>query len=212
MIRRHLSYANVVSTLALFLVLGGGAYALSKNSVGSRAIKNDSIRSKDIKDRQIRGRDIRDDTVTARQIEEGRFDLSRFVAMNSGQRFSCSPPGPGFVTCAETTLNLQEPSQVLLVAGGTADSATPSEHGSAGSCRLTVDGARAPGLPAELPVGEETGSASAAKANGFSVTGATNPAQLLREGRHRFGLECRELDGNVRFNTQISALALGGTP
>ena len=35
--RPRLSYANVVSTLCLFLLLGGGAYAatkLAKNSVG----------------------------------------------------------------------------------------------------------------------------------------------------------------------------------
>jgi hypothetical protein len=41
-----LSYANVVATIALFLVLGGGAYAatsLPKNSVGSKQLKNGSI-------------------------------------------------------------------------------------------------------------------------------------------------------------------------
>nr|MBA2479910.1 hypothetical protein [Planctomycetota bacterium] len=44
-IRRHLTYANVVSSLCLFVLLGGGAYAVTiakKNSVTSKSVKNDS--------------------------------------------------------------------------------------------------------------------------------------------------------------------------
>jgi hypothetical protein len=44
--RGRLTYANVMSTLAVFLVLGGGAYAatrLPKNSVGTKQLKNGSI-------------------------------------------------------------------------------------------------------------------------------------------------------------------------
>jgi hypothetical protein len=44
--RPRLSYANVMATIAVFLVLGGGAYAatsLPKNSVGSKQLKNGSI-------------------------------------------------------------------------------------------------------------------------------------------------------------------------
>jgi hypothetical protein len=39
-VRKQLSYANVMSSIAVFVVLGGGAYAaatLPKNSVGSRS-------------------------------------------------------------------------------------------------------------------------------------------------------------------------------
>lgn len=45
-LRSKLTYANVISTTCLFLVLGGGAYAatqLPKNSVGSKQLKNGSI-------------------------------------------------------------------------------------------------------------------------------------------------------------------------
>lgn len=45
-IRAHLSYANVMSTIAVFIVLGGGAYAatkLPKNSVGTKQIKNGAV-------------------------------------------------------------------------------------------------------------------------------------------------------------------------
>src|SRR4051794_15509172 len=45
-LRVHLSYANVMSTIAVFIVLGGGAYAatkLPKNSVGTKQIKNGAV-------------------------------------------------------------------------------------------------------------------------------------------------------------------------
>lgn len=44
--RERLTYANVMATLAMFLVLGGGAYAatrLPKNSVGTKQVKNGAI-------------------------------------------------------------------------------------------------------------------------------------------------------------------------
>jgi hypothetical protein len=43
---RRLTYANVVATLALFVALGGGAYAatqLKKNSVGTKQLKNGAV-------------------------------------------------------------------------------------------------------------------------------------------------------------------------
>ncbi|HSS37862.1 MAG TPA: hypothetical protein VLT58_03740 [Polyangia bacterium] len=44
--RRHLTYANVAATLALFLALGGAAYAatqLPKNSVGTKQLKAGAV-------------------------------------------------------------------------------------------------------------------------------------------------------------------------
>lgn len=50
-LRRRLSFANVVSLLALFVALGGGAYAAltaPKNSVVSRSIKNGQVKASDL--------------------------------------------------------------------------------------------------------------------------------------------------------------------
>jgi hypothetical protein len=47
----RLSYANVIATLALFVALGGSAYAatqLKKNSVGTKQLKNGAVTSKKI--------------------------------------------------------------------------------------------------------------------------------------------------------------------
>jgi hypothetical protein len=48
-IREKLTYANVMATIAVFLVLGGGAYALSlgRNSVGTKQLKPGAVRLSD---------------------------------------------------------------------------------------------------------------------------------------------------------------------
>jgi hypothetical protein len=46
LIRRHLTYANVISTVALFVALGGVSYAAVKlpaNSVGTKQIKAKAV-------------------------------------------------------------------------------------------------------------------------------------------------------------------------
>ncbi len=54
-LRSKLTYANVMATLAVFIALGGGAYAVSlaKNSVKSKQIKNGAVKSKDVGNGQI---------------------------------------------------------------------------------------------------------------------------------------------------------------
>jgi hypothetical protein len=50
--RQHLTFANVVSCMALFVALGGTGYAaikLPKNSVGAAQIKKGAVRSSDVK-------------------------------------------------------------------------------------------------------------------------------------------------------------------
>ncbi len=62
-LRSKLTYPYIVSTLALFLALTGGAFALQgKNTVDSGDIKKNNVKSSDIKsperrqDRRCRGR------------------------------------------------------------------------------------------------------------------------------------------------------------
>ncbi len=61
LLRRHLTYANVAATLALFLALGGAAYAatrLPRNSVGSAQLKKGAVTASKIAKgtrKQLRG-------------------------------------------------------------------------------------------------------------------------------------------------------------
>lgn len=62
-LREKLTYANVISTLALFLVLtGGAAYAashLGKNSVGTKQLKKNAVTSAKIKNGAVTGAKVK---------------------------------------------------------------------------------------------------------------------------------------------------------
>jgi hypothetical protein len=59
-IREHLSYANVMATLAVFIALGGGAWAIAigRNDVGSRELAKNSVGSSELKDDKTKGQDV----------------------------------------------------------------------------------------------------------------------------------------------------------
>jgi hypothetical protein len=68
---RGLSYSNVLATVALFVALGGSAYAVqeaAKNSVTSKSIQNSTIKSQDVADDTLTGQDILEDSL---QIQDG---------------------------------------------------------------------------------------------------------------------------------------------
>jgi hypothetical protein len=66
------TYANVVSTLCLFLLLGGAsalaATQLAKNSVGTKQIKNNAVATAKIKNGAITTKKIKDGAVTTAKI------------------------------------------------------------------------------------------------------------------------------------------------
>src|SRR5688572_32178567 len=65
-LRDHVSYANVVATLALFVALGGTSYAVLH--VGSNEVVDNSLRSRDIRNNSVLGRDVRNRTLHARDL------------------------------------------------------------------------------------------------------------------------------------------------
>ncbi len=67
-LRSRLTYANVVSTLCLFLLLGGTAYAtlsLPKNSVGSKQLKPNSVTGEKVKKGSISASDLKPSGISA---------------------------------------------------------------------------------------------------------------------------------------------------
>lgn len=55
-LRPKLTYANVVASLALFIALGGSAYAIGAGTIGSREVRDNSLRAHDIDERGLRAR------------------------------------------------------------------------------------------------------------------------------------------------------------
>lgn len=60
-VHEHISYANVMATLAVFIALGGSAYAvaqLPRNSVGAAQIKRNAVGTSELRNRAVRLSDI----------------------------------------------------------------------------------------------------------------------------------------------------------
>lgn len=73
-LRRHLTSSNVIALLALFIAIGGGAYAAQqakKNSVTSKSIKNGSVVSADVKDGALSGTDVEDASLLGGDVADG---------------------------------------------------------------------------------------------------------------------------------------------
>ena len=72
-LRGNLTYANVISTLCLFLLLGGGAAfaatKLAKNSVGTKQLKKNAITTAKIKNEALTAAKVKKGTLTGTQID-----------------------------------------------------------------------------------------------------------------------------------------------
>jgi len=89
----RLSYANVVSTACLFIVLGGTSYAVATGSIDSREIKNSTVRSKDIRNNTVRSRDVRNSSLLAEDFAPGQLP--------AGPKGETGPVGPPGVSALE---------------------------------------------------------------------------------------------------------------
>jgi hypothetical protein len=71
--RRNLTYANVTSSLALVIAVGGaGAFAatqLAKNSVGSKQIRKNAITAAKIRTNAVTGAKVKDHSLTGNDID-----------------------------------------------------------------------------------------------------------------------------------------------
>ena len=65
------SYTNVMSTIAVFVALGGSSYAALQ--IGSADIANNSVRGVDVRNRTLGERDIKRNALGGRSIRESRL-------------------------------------------------------------------------------------------------------------------------------------------
>jgi hypothetical protein len=74
-LRARMTYANVVSSLALFIALStGGAYAA--NTIGSADVIDESLLSQDFKNGEVKNADIGGNQVTTTKIKAGNVDTT----------------------------------------------------------------------------------------------------------------------------------------
>jgi hypothetical protein len=97
-LRRHLTYANVVATLALFVALGGSSYAAIK--VTGKNVKNSSLTGADVRNNSLTGKDIKliksgdvsDGSLLAKDFKAGQLPTG--PKGDKGQTGDQGPAGP----------------------------------------------------------------------------------------------------------------------
>jgi hypothetical protein len=94
-VRRRLSYANVLSTFAVFLALGGTSYAAV--AITGRDVQNSSLTGHDVEDGSLTSRDVRNSSLTGRQIKHsslGTTDIANGTLLSQDFKAGELPAGP----------------------------------------------------------------------------------------------------------------------
>jgi hypothetical protein len=97
-IRSRLTYANVASSIALFLALGGTSYALTlpHDSVGAKQLRTGSVGRAEIRTGGVRSAEIRDRAIAVRDIS------SKAMTFLRGQQGPAGPSGPSYYLEADS--------------------------------------------------------------------------------------------------------------
>jgi hypothetical protein len=201
-LRSRLTFANVVSLIALFVALGGTAAAAvivtSNSQVAQNTIsghKPPSGKHANLIAGSVNSQDIANGSVTGPDLAASALPVGRATTS------SCNPNSITFVDCGTTTINLTRTSRVLIVA---AASWYSTGGGSQGFCHLAVDGAR---LGGDVGTGEVSDNTDLFAPGSLTLTNVTGP---LAPGAHTLGLACAQGANDIAFpQTSLSEVVLG---
>lgn len=125
-IKKHLSFANVMASFAVFIALGGSAWAVSKNSVGTKQLKNNAVTTKKIKNNAVTAKKIKNNQVTTAKIKNGAVTGAKVNLATLG-RVPSAASADSAVTAGTAEALVGQESVFLKLNGGQA--ATVVEHG-----------------------------------------------------------------------------------
>lgn len=202
-LRARVTYANVVSSLALFVALGGVAWAaLPINSVTQKQIRRGAVGASELKSNAVRSSKVKNDSLSALDIVESTLETPFARADNTG---SCDPSGAAVPNCASVTYTPPRSAPVLIVAQvawHTSGDTAPSS----GTCQMRVDGVPVGEsmLIGELGPTEDTDQQHTRTASGAAITDPVTTQS------HEFAIACSEEDGNIDINhAAISTVLVG---
>lgn len=211
-VRKRLTYANVMSSIAVFLVLGGAtalAAGLAKNSVGSKQLKKNAVTTAKIKKGAVTGAKVKAGSLKASNFAAGQLPAGpkgdpgpSFGAFGNG---GCGALEESFDVCASTgSVNLPSAGNVLLIASAEWDNDDNSVPPDAGDCRLSVDGSS---ISREVSFGEDTATHGINEGGSITMNWITG---RLPAGSHSFAFECNEDTGSTYVaEAMLSAVLLG---
>jgi hypothetical protein len=178
--RERLTYANVMATFAVFLALGGGAWALTRNSVGPRQIKPNAVRSSDVRNQAIKGVDVNEATLGQVPSAEGaeRADSADSAASATSADTAATAQSANLLDNLNSTDFLRSNAQAGGdVSGGLAN--LQIDPDTVGQSELApVENWREVGAPGNPPFNTFCGGAACF---GNFDSGANNTAAFLRD-------------------------------
>ncbi len=195
--RVRLTYSNVVATIALFIALGGGAYAafsLPAGSVKSEQIARNAVRSLKIAKRAVKRRDVARNAIRSRKIKNRR--------VKSWDLADGSVSSPKLADAAVTTAKLSDGS-VTPPKLGDLDYARVEGAGTTGSVTPTEIAPAGPEI--EVTLGANVYATVLAQATMTAAGGAT-------EDDCRFGVSVSGEGFDVQLPFEGGATFSGGSP
>lgn len=162
--RMHLTYANVMATIAVFIALGGSSYAavtLSQNSVRSKHIKNGQVKRGDLGRSAVDSTKVKDGALLRRDFRAGQIPAGpqgpqgpQGDTGRQGEAGLQGPPGPtaadgSFVSPFRTlpawstyddvaSLTLTMTAESRIVVSGTVVLRGNGANDDAAECRIAV--------------------------------------------------------------------------
>jgi hypothetical protein len=111
--------SNAVAYLALFVALGGSAYAAAK--IDSGDVENNSLKSGDLKNgKAVKGADVKPDSLTGAQINERTLDTGRAITVSTTEPVALEGSTGIFLT-GDITVNRPSTLLATATAGFTSD-------------------------------------------------------------------------------------------
>jgi hypothetical protein len=196
-IANHLTYANVVATLALVIGVSGGV-AYAANTVFSSDIVDGEVKTADLATGSVRTLEIANRQIRTGDVREldGFFEAASDVG-------SCSSDDHVPTSCASSVIDMDRPGKLLVNVtgewrtfnlddlagvGSGSDDATLAR----GICQLEVDGV---GMGAAQVNAERSTTVANHPAGGtMALTGLS---ELLAPGSHTAEVICTEEDGDL---------------
>jgi hypothetical protein len=200
---RHLSFSNVIAMLALFVALGGAAYAGTKingssiknGSIGGGKLKNETITGNKLKKGTLTGAQIADQSITGAQIQNGSIDASQINVSTLG----AVPLAQAAQTAAKATSATKADSATTATTATSATTADNAKHAESANTASTADTA----TKADT-AGTATNADNATHAD--TADNATTAGEAEKFG----GKTASELTGELKLSCQSGTEFYGG--
>ena len=172
-IRSHLSFANAVSMIALFVALGGTTYAavtLPKNSVGARQIKKNAVGASEIKRNAVRSSEVRASAIGASEIRSNAV-AGEDIADNGVGGADIADNAVGGSEIGDGQVGSSEAADNSLTAADIAGSTLDPEVGPDFFARVATNGTPQPDVAGFPPQVKGIVAESIVKGEGGAATG-----------------------------------------